>query len=240
MEFQRKGKYSMDDLLRIIADLRSPEGCPWDREQTHQSLRGCLLEETYETAEAIDEQDAAHLQEELGDVLFQVLFHAQLESEQGRFDFSDVADGIARKMVLRHPHVFGGASVSGAEEALVGWDAVKRKTRRQKTQTEVLEGISRALPALMRAAKVQDKAEKAGADGPELSEALESVARQARRVNRPEKTCSREEAARQIGDLLFSAVYAARLLGVDPERELAFACDRFILQFARAERRKAE
>ncbi|HBC25804.1 MAG TPA: nucleoside triphosphate pyrophosphohydrolase, partial [Ruminococcaceae bacterium] len=134
MEFRKKEKYTMEDLLQIMKILRSPDGCPWDREQDHRSIRSCFLEETYEAVEAIDTGDADLLREELGDVLLQVVFHSQLESEAGRFDFSDVADGICKKMIVRHPHVFGDVQVHSSEEVLQNWDAIKKKTKRQKTQ----------------------------------------------------------------------------------------------------------
>ncbi len=153
MEFQRKDKYSMDDLLEIMKILRAPGGCPWDREQTHQSIRNCFIEETYEAVEAIDTEDPVLLQEELGDVLLQVLFHSEIEEEEGRFDFSDVVDGEAKKMVERHPHVFGSVTVDGTEDVLTNWDAIKKKTKAQKTQTEVLQSVSKALPALCVARK---------------------------------------------------------------------------------------
>ena len=175
VDFLQKDKYTMDDLLKIIKILRSPEGCPWDREQTHQSIRSCFIEETYEAVEAIDRCDEDLLKEELGDVLFQVLFHAELAEENGDFDFSDVVDGIAKKMVIRHPHVFGNTVVQDSEEVLVNWDAIKKKTKKQKTHTEVLRSVSSALPALMRSAKVQQKAAKAGFDWPEVSGAFEKV-----------------------------------------------------------------
>ena len=163
LTFQRKQRYNLADLRRILEILRAPGGCPWDREQTHRSIRNNFIEETYEAVEAIDTGDTALLQEELGDVLFQVLFHCQLEAEQGHFDFDDVVDGIAKKMIERHPHVFGAVPVSGTQDVLRNWDSIKRATKHQRTQTEVLESVSPALPALMRATKVQDKSEKAGA-----------------------------------------------------------------------------
>lgn len=175
MEFKKKDKYSMDDLLQIMKILRAPGGCPWDREQTHQSIRNCFIEETYEAIEAIDTEDPILLQEELGDVLLQVLFHSEIEQEEGRFDFSDVVDGEAKKMVERHPHVFGSVTVDGTEDVLTNWDAIKKKTKDQKTQTEVLQSVSKALPALMRSQKVQQKAAKVGFDWPDVSGALAKV-----------------------------------------------------------------
>ena len=209
MEFQRKDKYSMDDLLEIMKILRAPGGCPWDREQTHQSIRNCFIEETYEAVEAIDTEDPVLLQEELGDVLLQVLFHSEIEEEEGRFDFSDVVDGEAKKMVERHPHVFGSVTVDGTEDVLTNWDAIKKKTKAQKTQTEVLQSVSKALPALMRSQKVQQKAAKVGFDWPDVSE--------------------------ELGDLLFSVVNVARFLHVSAEQSLSEACEKFIRRFQKVE-----
>ncbi len=161
MQFERKEKYTIDDLLEIMEILRSPEGCPWDREQTHKSIRNNLIEETYEAVEAIDTENSELLCEELGDVLLQVVFHAQLEKEKGGFDFSNVVDGVAKKLIERHPHVFGDVTVKDSSEVLANWDAIKRRTKGRKTIADVLEGVSPALPALMRSQKLAKKAAKA-------------------------------------------------------------------------------
>ena len=137
MEFQQKARYSIADLERIIALLRAPDGCPWDREQTHQSVRANLIEETYEAVEAIDTQNTELLKEELGDVLMQVLFHAQIEAERGVFAFADVVGGVAKKLIVRHPHVFGDTEARDADEVLRNWDEIKKQTKQQKTQTDV-------------------------------------------------------------------------------------------------------
>ena len=158
MNFPQKEKYTAEDLVSIVEILRAPGGCPWDREQTHASIRKNLLEETYEAVEAIDAQDTELLKEELGDVLLQVVFHAQLEREQGSFDFDDVCDGVVRKMIVRHPHVFGDVTVNGTRDVLRNWDAIKKATKHQTSQTEVLRSVASSLPALMRAQKVRHKA----------------------------------------------------------------------------------
>lgn len=229
MNFEHKEHYSMQDLLKIMELLRSPEGCPWDKEQTHKSIRSNFLEETYEAVEAIDTDDSVLLQEELGDVLLQVLFHTQLEKEAGRFDFSDVVDGIAKKMVLRHPHVFGNSPVSSTEEVLENWDTIKMKSKQQASQTEVLQSVSKALPALMRCAKIQQKAEKCSSVNPDTEDALRKVERDVARL-RNSQTC--REA---VGALLFSTVRLARALSVEPEQALSETCERFILQFSNME-----
>ena len=142
MEFERKEKYEMQDLLKIMELLRSPDGCPWDREQDHHSIRANFIEETYEAIEAIDTENAELLKEELGDVLLQVVFHAQMEQEKGSFDFSDVVDGICKKLIIRHPHVFSEVPAKTSDEVLKNWDAIKMQTKEQKTQTEVLQSVS--------------------------------------------------------------------------------------------------
>jgi len=147
--------YDLEDLKQIMALLRSPEGCPWDREQTHQSIRRNLLEEAYEAAEAIDEDDPEHMKEELGDVLLQVVFHAQIAQEAGRFTLDDVIDGVCRKLIYRHPHVFAGVET---QDALATWDAQKRQEKGQRTTGDAMDAVARTLPALIRAEKLQKKA----------------------------------------------------------------------------------
>ena len=155
VDFQYVDSYGIEDLLRIMELLRAPGGCPWDREQTHQSIRRNMLEEAYEAVEAIDEEDPEHLKEELGDVLLQVVFHARMAEEEGLFSFGDVVDGVAKKMVFRHPHVFGAVWAEDSEQALDTWDAQKREEKSQRTATDTLEAVARSLPALIRAEKVQ-------------------------------------------------------------------------------------
>ena len=235
MEFQQKEKYTMEDLLRIIEILRSPEGCPWDREQTHKSIRSSLIEETYEAIEAIDTENTELLKEELGDVLLQVVFHSLLEKEAGNFDFSDVADAVAKKMVIRHPHVFGNVSVKDSGEVLKNWDEIKKRTKSQKTQTEVLRSVSPALPALMRSAKVQHKAAKVGFDWPDVSGALDKVSEETAELKAAINNGDREHCWEELGDLLFSVVNVSRFLHTDPEEALTRSCDKFIDRFGKVE-----
>lgn len=176
VDFQYVNSYGMEDLLRIMELLRAPGGCPWDREQTHQSIRRNMLEEAYEAVEAIDEEDPEHLKEELGDVLLQVVFHACMAAEEGLFTFDDVVDGVAKKMVFRHPHVFGTVRAEDSVQALDTWDAQKREEKAQRTATDTLEAVARSLPALIRAEKVQSKAAKAGFDWPDREPALDKLA----------------------------------------------------------------
>lgn len=211
MDFQPKSKYDLQDLRQIIKILRSPEGCPWDRKQNHHSIRNNFIEETYEAVEAIDSENRELLCEELGDVLFQVLFHCQLEEECGGFSFADIVDGAAKKMIERHPHVFGGEQVENVEEVLQNWDKIKADTKHRSSGTKVLQSVSPALPALMRAAKVQQKAQQAGY---------------------PPEQNPQPADAREAGKLLLRAVRAVRAAGLEPEQVLGEATESYIRGFA--------
>ena len=237
VDFQYKDSYGVKDLEEIVRILRAPGGCPWDAEQTHQSIRRNFLEEAYEAVEAIDEGSPEHLKEELGDVLLQVALHAQMEREEGRFDLDGVADGICKKLIFRHPHVFGDVAVSGTGEVLSNWEALKRQEKGQATNTDALEAVARALPALWRAEKVQKKARKAGFDWPDVSGALDKLSEELEEL----KTAAAEgtNVAEELGDLLFSAVNAARFLKVDPEDALNGATDKFIGRFRKVEAQAA-
>lgn len=233
--FQTKDRYTVEDLLAIMERLRSPGGCPWDREQTHESIATDFLEETHEALEAIRQQDTAGLCEELGDVLLQVVFHSRIEEEKGGFAFADVVDGICKKLVVRHPHVFGEMTVDGTGQVLQNWDAIKRQTKGGKTQAELLDGVPRSLPALMRAAKVQNRAKRVGFDWPEIAGALgalESETEEFKEALASENPAAIEE---ELGDLLFSAVNVSRFLHVDAEQALTASTDKFIRRFARVE-----
>lgn len=175
MKFTAKEHYTVSDLVEIMEILRSEEGCPWDREQTHESIRKNFIEETYEVLEAIDEKNPAHLREELGDVLLQVVFHAQIEQEKGSFDFDGVADEVCKKLIVRHPHVFGSIQVADSREVLKNWDQIKKETKRQETYTQTLQSVPKLLPALMRAQKIQQRAARAGDGLPDLAFALSDL-----------------------------------------------------------------
>ena len=175
INFEEKTAYTVEDLRRIVHLLRAPGGCPWDGAQTHESIRRNFLEEAYEVAEAIDEKNPAHLKEELGDVLLQVLFHASIEEDAGRFTLDDVADGVCRKLIYRHPHVFGDVSVQSTDEILSNWEDLKKKEKGQATQADAVDAVARTLPALWRAEKVQKKAAKAGFDWPGVQDAVDKL-----------------------------------------------------------------
>lgn len=233
VDFHYANSYKMEDLLRIMELLRAPDGCPWDREQTHQSIRRNMLEEAYEVAEAIDQQDPAHLKEELGDVLLQVVFHARMAQEAGQFTFDDVVDGVCKKLIFRHPHVFGGVDARDSDKSLTTWEEQKMAKKGQKTAGDTLDAVARSLPALMRAEKIQDKARKAGFDWSEAGPALDKLSEEVSELRRAveENTNPQEE----LGDVLFAAVKAGRFLGVDSELTLHAACEKFIGRFRRME-----
>ena len=233
IDFVRKNSYSLKDLETIVSILRSPGGCPWDAEQDHKSLRRALLEESCEVIEAIDEESPAHLQEELGDVLLQVVFHADIERQAGRFDLEAVADGICKKLIFRHPHVFGDVSVHDSEEVLVNWDHLKRQEKSQETYTDTLTAVAKSLPALWRAEKVQKKAKKAGFDWPDASGALDKLSEELAELK--EAMAQGTNVEEELGDLLFSVVNVSRFLKADPEEALNAATEKFISRFAKVE-----
>ncbi len=223
----------MSDLLQIMKLLRAPGGCPWDRAQTHASIRRNLLEEAYEAAEAIDRDDTENLKEELGDVLLQVVFHARMAEEEGKFSFDDVVDGVCKKLVFRHPHVFGTVDAGNPEQALTAWEAQKREEKGQKTAGDTLDAVARSLPALMRSEKLQDKAKKAGFDWPDIGPALDKLSEELEELKAAAGENSNVE--EELGDLLFAAVKVGRLAGVDSELALHAACEKFIRRFRRVE-----
>ncbi len=238
--FQFKDRYDCDDLISIVSVLRSPGGCPWDAEQTHESIRKDFIEETYEVIEAINKKDPAMLREELGDVLLQVVFHTLIETEKGSFNFSDVCDEICKKLIIRHPHVFGDVSVSATEEVLTNWDAIKMNTKNQKSTTQAMESIPRELPALMRANKVQKKASKVGFDWDDAEGALLKVKEETTEVEEALKDGNKNSIEDEIGDLLFAVVNVSRFAGIDPEEALTGATDKFFRRFAYVEKAAEE
>ncbi len=234
IDFKRKDSYGYEDLVDLIRLLRSPEGCPWDREQTHQSIRRNFLEETYEALEAIDQEDPVHLCEELGDVLTQVVFHADIERAAGRFTMDDVCDGVCKKLILRHPHVFGRTEVHGTDDVLTNWDAIKRVEKHQETFTDTLEAVPKNLPANWRAEKLQKKAAKAGFAWADAAEALDQLDEEAGELR--EAVAGGGAVREELGDTLFAAVGVCYALGVDPEEALHEACEKFTGRFGRMER----
>lgn len=235
MDFIFKDKYSVDDLREIMRLLRSENGCPWDREQDHSSIRNDLLEEAYETLDAIDTGDKENLCEELGDLLLQVVFHSQIAKEDGDFDFDDVADGICKKLIVRHPHVFGDVIAETSEDVLTNWEAIKRETKNQTTYTDTLVSVPKAFPALMRAKKVQKRASKAGYDWNSVEGTLDKVNEELAELREAIASGDESKVSEELGDLLFAVVNTSRFAGADPESALAGAVDKFIARFAECE-----
>ena len=230
--FDFKSNYTFDDLVAIVAILRGEGGCPWDAVQTHTTIKKDLIEETYEVIEAINKDDKALLQEELGDLLLQVVFHTQIEIEAGTFNMDDVADGICKKLIIRHPHVFGEVKVDGVDDVLSNWDDIKRLTKGQKTTTQAMQAVPRELPALMRSTKIQKKAAKAGFDWSDVSGALDKLEEEIAELRAAIADGTEEDAADELGDVLFSAVNVSRFLDVDAEEALTAATDKFFNRFS--------
>ena len=233
MDFKQKERYGFDDLLQIMKLLRAPDGCMWDREQDHHSIRRNFIEETYEAVEAIDNEDSDLLKEELGDVLLQVVFHAEIESEKGVFDIHDVADGVCQKLIFRHPHIFGDTKVSSTGEILDNWDTLKKTEKHQQSAADTLDSVARSLPGLIRADKLVSKAAKAGFDWDSVDGALGKVHEELGELEAAirEGTNTEEE----LGDLLFAAAGIARFVGCDPEAAIAKSSEKFISRFRRVE-----
>lgn len=220
-------------IFEVVHRLRAPGGCPWDREQTHESLRPYLLEETYELLQAIDAGDDAKMREELGDLLLQVAMHAEIAAEEGRFDATQVSEGVAAKMVKRHPHVFGDVSVANADEVLRNWEHQKMSEARKAGSDEsVVDRVPETLPALAWALGLQKRAARVGFDFATPSAAAETVAEEAKELAEVE---DHDRAFEEMGDLLFAMVSLARTLKVNPEDALRVAAQRFRRRFAAAE-----
>lgn len=235
MDFTEKENYDFNDLVEIMKFLRAPDGCPWDRVQTHESIRNNFIEETYEVIEAIDNKDDKLLKEELGDVLLQVVFHAELAQEDNAFCIDDVVSDICHKLVVRHPHVFGSVKAENSDEALKSWDDVKMATKSQNKQSQAMDSVSKALPSLMRATKIQQKAAKIGFDWADVGGALEKVSEETRELKEAILNKDGESQAEELGDLLFSVVNVARFLKIDSEQSLYNACDKFTQRFKEVE-----
>lgn len=226
-------KYGFEDLVLIVSILRGEGGCPWDREQTHKSIRRDFIEETYEVIEAIDTEDPILLREELGDVMLQVTFHAQIEREEGRFDINDVANDICAKLIHRHPHVFGELKIDNSEDVLANWDKIKGVEKQRNTLTDKLRSIPPMLPALMRAQKV---GKKASFFDFETTEAVyDKLYEEIAEVKEAYEKKDADAVAEEMGDLLLTVTSLARKLGVDSEKALYDATNKFIDRFEEVE-----
>lgn len=230
LDFLCKESYDLRDFVALVSYLRSPNGCPWDQVQTHESIRRNFLEETYEACEAIDAGDLVHMREELGDVLMQVLFHTDIEREAGHFDIDDVADAACKKLVYRHPHVF-----RRDEPDAPDWDTMKQRERAQTTTAEAMDSVARSLPALWRCDKIQAKAAKTGFEWPDVHAALDKVDEETRELRAAVTSGDTEAIGDELGDLLFAAVKVARFAGIDPEQAAHAACEKFIRRFSAME-----
>ncbi len=225
-------KYTFEDLKDIVKKLRGEGGCPWDREQTHDSIKENIIEEGYELIEAIDGGDFAKVADESGDLLLQVVFHAQIGEENGEYDMSDVTDAVCRKLIHRHPHVFGDVEAETADEVLKNWNQIKREDRGQKSIAEEMKGVSAFLPALMRAEKIQGKAQKSGYVFNEPRVAAENIAGM---ISVLGNGTDKEAAEKYVGKMLFELVSVARAMGVDAETALSRQLGVFIQEFEKYE-----
>ncbi len=233
--FVVKEKYSVDDLRQIMKELRSEHGCPWDREQDHKSIRKDVLEEAYEVAEAIDSGESELLKEELGDLLLQIVFHSELEDEQGTFNLDDVADGICKKLIYRHPHVFGSVQVKNSDEVLKNWDALKSKSKDEKSITDRLNSVPKLLPALMRGEKVAKRAANAGLNYSDVSEILNELRGEVDLLEKAINEKSNIKTEEELGNILFSCTNLSNFLKKDCEKALTTAINKFIIRFSRVE-----
>ncbi len=240
VDFEIKDNYDINDFLRLVTVLRSPGGCPWDRKQTHESIKKNFIEETYEAVEAINKADAEGLKEELGDVLLQVAMHSEMESEKGSFDFNDVVNDICKKLVVRHPHVFGDAAAQSSDEALQNWDQVKLKTKGMKKQGEAMIKVPREFPALMRAQKVQEKAAKSGFDWDDINGAVDKLHEEIDELETALAAGVGKDIEEEFGDVLFSCVNVSRFIGADSEEALTASTDKFIKRYLLVEKLAAD
>ena len=235
IDYEFKEKYGIEDFIEIMRILRAPGGCPWDREQNHESIKKNLIEETYEVIEAINKKDVPLLREELGDLLMQVVFHTIMEEEKGNFGFDDVTDEVSKKLIIRHPHVFGDVQADTVDKVLSNWDAIKNSTKGRKTTSESMISVPRELPALMRAAKLQKKAADVGFDWNDVSGALDKIYEEADELKAAVESGNAQAINEEFGDLLFSAVNVSRFLKIDAEESLTAASDKFLDRFSKVE-----
>ncbi|MEA5050941.1 MAG: nucleoside triphosphate pyrophosphohydrolase [Oscillospiraceae bacterium] len=233
--FEVKDKYGLYDLVALTALLRDPDrGCPWDKQQTHASIRQNFIEETYEAVDAIDRGNTDDLREELGDVLLQVMLHCEMERELGHFDVDDVVTELCRKLVLRHPHIFGDVTAKDSKTVLTNWEAIKRVEKSQKSGAQAIEAVPKALPSLMRSQKVQKRAGYVGFDYDGMAGALGGLDSELGELRRA--AAGDGDVEEELGDLIFAAVNVARFAKLDAERACEKACDKFAARFGIVER----
>lgn len=235
VDFTQKDNYNIDDLIEIVRLLRGKGGCPWDMEQTHKSLKSDFIEETCEAIEAIDLEDTELLKEELGDVLLQVVFHTSIESDCGNFQFDQVCDGVCKKLIVRHPHVFGDVIVGNTEDVLKNWIPLRWRPKDRKLIPIHSTALPNLLPALMRAQKVGKRAMRAGMDFKSAEDAMACINSEKAELDEAIASGNKQKIEEELGDLLFSCVNTARHLGVDAELALKAATDKFIKRFSKTE-----
>ena len=228
--------YTMNDLLDIMKRLRADDGCPWDKVQTHQSIKRSMIEEAYEAIEALDNNDDKMFANELGDVLMQVVFHARIAEERGVFNFDDVVNEICTKLIERHTHVFGNDKAGNETEALDAWEKNKKKEKGLKSYSDALIDVPKIFPALIRAEKVQKKAKAAGFDWDNIDGAVDKVYEELDEIKTEIKNSNQEKINEEFGDLLFSVVNVGRFLDVDAEMSLTDATNKFIERFVKMEK----
>lgn len=230
-----KDKYSLEDFVEIMKTLRSENGCPWDKVQTHESLRQSMIEEAYEVVEAINKDDMNNLCEELGDVLMQVVFHSEIESEKGTFDIDDVIDGISKKMISRHSHIFGNDKAETADDVMEVWEKNKKKEKGFETYGDMMKAVPKSFPSLLRARKIQNKAKDAGF---EIYDTKTTLLKAKEKID--ELLCKidkeNEKIDEEYGQLLFDMVNLSRFLGINPEFSLTNASEKFINRFVYIEK----
>lgn len=232
----QKESYDVYDLAEIVKILRSENGCPWDKVQTHQSIRKDFLEEVYEVLEAIDYDNSDMLLEELGDVLLQVVFHTEIENEKKVFDLDDVANDVCKKLIIRHPHVFGDVQADNVDTVLKNWDSIKKETKGQESYTDTLKSVPKVFPSLMRAQKLGKRAARAGMDFDDVNGAYASLVDEVREFKEALEKGTKEDISEELGDILFSCCNVARKLDMDAEELLTAANEKFIGRFEAVEK----
>jgi len=228
-------KYTFAEFMDIIRQLRSENGCPWDREQTHESLKKCMLEEAYESVEAIDNQDTDNLCEELGDMLLQIALHAAIAEEKKEFTIEDVIQGVSTKMIRRHPHVFSDSKADTSEEVLQNWEEIKKQEKKEANFSEGMLRVAKALPANIRAEKVQKKAAKAGMDFKDYNQVLDKVYEELEELKKAKESSDLEAITEEFGDLMFTVINLSRFLLINAENSLTNATNKFINRFVDVE-----
>ena len=228
---KKKKQHSFDRVVKVIETLRGPNGCPWDKEQTRESIKPLLIEEAYEVLEAIEEKDPELIKEELGDLLLQVIFHAQIAKESNEFTIKEILDVLYDKMVRRHPHVFKGKDAKTSKEVLKQWEEIKKKEKKDKNKKSLLEGIPKALPALLYAQRLQDKASRVGFDWENVSQVYEKFKEEIEEFENAFAEGKKEKMEEEIGDLFFTLINISRFLKINPEDALKKTAKKFISRF---------